>query len=45
MLAAMMEGEYEVEAVAGLAGGKLRKKIGALKEALEGRLEPHHASC
>ena len=41
MLAAMVAGEYEVEAVAGLARGKLRKKIGALKEALEGRLQPH----
>lgn len=41
MLAAIVEGEYEVEAVAGLARGKLRNKIGALKEALEGRLQPH----
>jgi len=41
MLAAMVAGEYEVEAVAGLARGKLRNKIGALKEALEGRLQPH----
>ena len=41
MLAAMVAGEYEVEAVAGLARGKLRNKIGALKEALLGRLQPH----
>jgi len=41
MLAAMVAGEYEVEAVAGLARGKLRNKIGALREALEGRLQPH----
>jgi transposase len=41
MLAAMVAGEYEVEAVAGLARGKLRNKLGALKEALEGRLQPH----
>jgi transposase len=41
MLAAIVEGEYEVEAVAGLARGKLRNKIGALTEALEGRLQPH----
>jgi len=41
MLAAMVAGEYEVAAVAGLARGKLRNKIGALKEALEGRLQPH----
>lgn len=41
MLAAIIEGEYEVEAVASLARGKLRNKIGALKEALEGRLQPH----
>jgi transposase len=41
MLAAMVAGEYEVAAVAGLARGKLRNKMGALEEALEGRLEPH----
>ena len=41
MLTAMVAGEYEVAAVAGLARGKLRNKIGALKEALDGRLEPH----
>ena len=41
MLAAMVAGEYEVEAVAGLARGKLRNKIGALKEALEGSLQSH----
>jgi len=41
MLAAMVAGDYEVEAVAGLARGKLRNKIGALKDALEGRIEPH----
>jgi len=41
MLAAMLAGEYEVEAVAGLARGKLRNKIGALKEALEGQLQSH----
>jgi transposase len=41
MLAAIVAGEYEVEAVAGLARGKLRNKVGTLKEALEGRLQPH----
>jgi transposase len=41
MLAAIVAGDYEVEAVADLARGKLRNKIGALKEALDGRLQPH----
>lgn len=41
MLAALVAGDYEVEAVANLARGKLRNKIGALKEALDGRLQPH----
>ena len=41
MLAAMVAGEYEVETIAGLARGKLRNKIGLLKDALDGRLQPH----
>ena len=41
MLAAMVEDEYDVEQVARLARGKLRNKIGALEEALDGRLQPH----
>ena len=43
MLAALCEGTTDPEALAELAKGKLRQKIPALKEALEGRFDRHHA--
>jgi transposase len=41
MLSAMVAGVVDAEAIAEMARGKLRNKIGALKEALERRLGPH----
>ena len=38
-----MSGTTDPEVLAELAQGKLRAKIPALREALEGRFEPHHA--
>ena len=43
MLDALCQGTTDPEVLADLARGKLRKKIPALKEALEGRFEPLHA--
>ncbi|HVA18889.1 MAG TPA: IS110 family transposase [Solirubrobacteraceae bacterium] len=43
MLDALVAGTTDPEVLADLARGKLRKKIPALKEALEGRFEPLHA--
>ena len=43
ILAALVEGTQDPEALAGLAKGVLRKKIPALVEALRGRFGPHHA--
>jgi len=43
MLDALVAGTTDPEILADLARGKLRKKIPALKEALEGRFEPLHA--
>ena len=43
MLDALCEGTTDPEVLADLAQGKLRKKIPALKQALEGRFEPLHA--
>jgi transposase len=42
MLAALVAGEKDPEALAKLARGKLRKKIPDLKRALQGRVTPHH---
>jgi transposase len=42
MLAALVAGEKDPEALADLARGKLRKKIPDLKRALQGRVTPHH---
>ena len=41
MLAAIIECDYEAEEVARLARGKLRSKIEALQEALQGRVQEH----
>jgi transposase len=43
MLDALCRGTTDPEVLAELAKGKLRKKLPALREALEGRFEPHHA--
>ena len=43
MLDALVTGTTDPEVLADLARGLLRKKIPALREALEGRFEPHHA--
>ena len=43
MLDALCEGTTDPEVLANLAKGKLRAKIPALREALEGRFEAHHA--
>ena len=42
MLAALIEGQTDVEVIAELARGRLRKKIPALKQALTGLMRPHH---
>jgi transposase len=41
MLAAILAGDYEPPEVARLARGKMRGKIAALEESLEGRVEDH----
>jgi len=43
MLDALVAGTTDPELLAALARGRLRKKIPALREALEGRFEPLHA--
>lgn len=43
MLDALVSGTTDPEVLADLALGKLRKQIPALREALEGRFEAHHA--
>lgn len=43
MLDALVAGTTDPNVLADLAKGRLRAKIPALREALEGRFEPHHA--
>jgi transposase len=43
MMRALIEGEADADALAELAKGKLRRKLPALRKALEGRFEEHHA--
>ena len=43
MMRALIEGQADPEALAELAKGKLRVKLPALRKALQGRLEDHHA--
>ncbi len=43
MLDALVAGTTDAEVLADLAKGRLRAKIPALKHALEGRFEAHHA--
>jgi transposase len=42
MLAALVAGEADPAALADLARGLLRKKLAELRQALEGRIQPHH---
>ncbi len=42
MLAALLSGEEDPEALAELARGRLRAKLPALRQALTGRVQPHH---
>lgn len=42
MLAALLDGEQDPEALAALARGKLREKLPDLRRALVGRVKPHH---
>jgi transposase len=42
MLTALLEGESDLEVLAGLARGKLRKKREQREQALEGHVEEHH---
>jgi len=42
MMYALLGGEADPEILSELARGRLRKKIPALKKALEGRFRPHH---
>ena len=43
MLDALVSGLNDPDALSDLAKGRLRSKIPALREALEGRFTPHHA--
>lgn len=43
MLEALIAGEHDPEVLADLALGKMRPKRAALKEALTGRFDDHHA--
>src|SRR6266542_4301207 len=43
MLQALVEGTHDPEVLADLARGVLRRKLPALREALEGRFRAHHA--
>jgi transposase len=42
MLEAILSGSTDLEVLAELAKGRLRKKLPLLKEALQGRFRPHH---
>ncbi|HEX4208180.1 MAG TPA: IS110 family transposase [Ktedonobacteraceae bacterium] len=42
MLEAVVGGEQDAEILAELARGKLRAKLPALRQALDGRVQPHH---
>jgi transposase len=42
MLAALLGGEQDPAVLAELARGRLRAKLPALRQALEGRVQPHH---
>ena len=43
MLEALIDGEQRPEALAELARGRLRAKLPQLRQALEGRVQPHHS--
>ena len=43
MMRALIDGDADADALAELAKGRLRKKLPALRKALEGRFRAHHA--
>ena len=43
MMRALIDGQADADALADLAKGKLRKKLPALRKALDGRFRSHHA--
>ena len=45
MLEAIIKGECDSETLAGLARGLLRRKLDALRLALDGKATPHHRFC
>lgn len=45
MLQAMIAGEQDAERLAGMARGLLKRKVEALRVALEGRVNDHHRFC
>ena len=42
MFAALLDGEQDPDVLANLARGRLRAKLPELRQALEGRVQPHH---
>jgi len=42
MFAALLNGERDPDVLADLARGNLRKKLPHLRQALDGRIQPHH---
>jgi transposase len=42
MLTALLSGEGDPDVLAALARGRLREKVPALRQALQGRVKPHH---
>lgn len=43
MVEALLQGQSDPQALADLARGRLRRKLPALRDALQGRFRPHHA--
>jgi hypothetical protein len=42
MLAALLQGERDLDVLANLAQGRLRAKLPQVREALDGRVQPQH---
>ena len=42
MLEALVDGVQDAEALANLARGRLRAKLPQVRQALDGRVQPHH---
>src|SRR5947208_7852777 len=45
MLAALLAGERDPNVLADLARGRMRTKLPQLRQALAGRVQPHHRCC